>query len=1023
MSMAMSAVQDHPISDDDSADDYDFDTHSAATMVRNTSGGTAIADLDKNRFTTQNNSKRTSKFSLASNASFHSARDDADSIKSSAVSVATERTPRSPAVGIHDSTSIDAYDHSNHRNYEATPTRTSTISRRDNSKSDVIPQRLFTTNGGSSNSSVNGSSSSLPAAGVSMMTPPVTADDQRMSESFPSSSSLSSSSHSDSNGEDDHLAAMNAAVAAAIRTDGASPVMRGAGSDYTEETFNPRRPTGLETPSTASPQVSTTPPHPSEPAPPLPHDDSSSTIQTPALDAQAGQQLAPKEADTSISAHLNSFKISAPQTQMGTPEIGTPSIDDAQFETSKNSLVDSLKAAGSASSTPSDFSRGFVGMSKTNLSTSSISEEASASEASSSLADIDDLAQKFFTEKHASFSRDEYAAWLGDDRALNKQVCAAYMNLFNWKNLSILNSLRRLCERLYMKGESQQLSRIIEHFAAAWVQANPRHGFVSATSVYTIAYALILLNTDLYAADHSLNKPISKSQFIKNTSETVIMGMEVSHGPSRLIAELKRDEYNDSKDLDTVALVNEPFAQFSSREWVQLLQNVLRVFYNSISKSPLQIRAVDRVAKVTPISPIDTLAHTHTTSSTRQTSSIFSKFRLNKPKAGDNMSRIDASAAFSGSSFGNDPFGRRNSMQSNFSMETGMSSGSFTMPRQAVGFAGILWNAMAKEDSASSYTGDVDDDDFMNDISKLEEEFEAEDALQLFGAPWAKEGLLLYRPYVDPHSGKRTRKQKWKSLFVVVQKGQLKLFDLSAKKSNTFGAGQATVGGGNWMENADTVDAWSLCHTIAQELPNPKRSKSYQALWSLTLPQYGLLVFQAGTTEIAKEFVYTCNYWSARLSKEPMNETVSNMEYGWSFLESSESDSTKGSSASSSTSSFRTGDVLAIKEWKPRGHSLVVSDFNEDRQLVNIKEYLTAVETQLSSHNGLLPKMLSSYTPGSQNHSKAHANWERKSQYLLQQTVRFRVYVDALETGIEDRKIVKNGGDPSRRRYDVIEEE
>lgn len=168
-------------------------------------------------------------------------------------------------------------------------------------------------------------------------------------------------------------------------------------------------------------------------------------------------------------------------------------------------------------------------------------------------------------------------------------------------------------------------------------------------------------------------------------------------------------------------------------------------------------------------------------------------------------------------------------------------------------------------------------------------------------------------------------------------------------------------------------------------------------------PQYGLLVFQAGTSEIAKEFVYTCNYWSARLSKEPMNEAVSNMEYGWSFLEG--------------TTGCANGDHLQIKEWKPRGHSLVVSDFDEKRQLTNIKDYLAAVETQLSHHNGLLPRMLSSYTQGSQNYSRAHANWERKSQYLLQQTVRFRVYVDALEAGIEDRK------GPGRRKYDVIEEE
>lgn len=1100
--MAMAAVVDHPISDDDS-EDYDFDTHTihkSSSKEPTPEPASSIAPMvfhpppgptPPRDFTSSLRDKRTSKFSVASNASYHSARDD-DSLASSQLV-----TPK------HDF-SIDAYDHSNHHN--GTPTRTGTI-KRDNTSGDAsttpvlggdgVSQRLFTEPGSTPRETTPGSSGTvtkkvdsstsmgppaaplltpqnqnqngihhqvqIPNQGFNHHNQSPNLNQQQLNNkpsdhtafptrpippSFSSSSSLSSSSSSCSDGGD-AVAAMNAAVAAAIKDDGAAPTADGSegtaretmrefggqSQDISEQlgSFKISAPVDEAiAEENVGPQEKSLPPLPQQqqqqpqPQPQPQHGSVSSLVDGPTAASVTTQQPGPEPVPRSVDAQravaeashrssggdLSQTESTAPSvsasslgrsgsastnaTSLGAHGVfGTPTIDDAQFETTKPSLVSSMKLAGAVPELLSN-----------NSSRDTFDSTASSSAAST---DISDLAEKFFHETYTQVARDEYAAWLGDEAQFNKQVCQAYMTLFAWQGVSILASLRLLCTKLYMKGESQVLSRIMEQFSVAWVQANPTNGFISVSPVYTTAYALILLNTDLYAADHSLTKPITKAQFVKNTTETIVMATE----QKKLIALLPNMEFKESSELrdstDTLLLVSKSFESYKPALWLSTLQSVLRVFYNSISKSPLQIRAVDRVAKITPISPIDTLAHTNAQSRTSSvSSSLFSKFRLNKNKhaADYNMSRIDTSLPLP-----TDPFGRRNSIQSNFSIETGMSSGSFTMPRQAVGFAGILWNSMAREETSSVFSREEEDDedDFMHDISRLENALQAEDELQLYGAPWAKEGLLLYRPYVDPHSGKRSRKTKWKSLFVVVQKGQLKLFDLSAKKSTLGGGGfgggfgGGSVGGGNWMESALQVDAWSLCHTIAQELPNPKRSKSYQALWSLTLPQYGLLVFQAGTSEIAKEFVYTCNYWSARLSKEPMNEAVSNMEYGWSFLE--------GSSGQTN------GDNLQIKEWKPRGHSLVVSDFDENRQLTNIKGYLASVETQLSHHNGLLPRMLSSYTQGSQNYSRAHANWERKSQYLLQQTVRFRVYVDALETGIEDRK------DPGRRKYDVIEEE
>src|SRR5258708_23088069 len=95
------------------------------------------------------------------------------------------------------------------------------------------------------------------------------------------------------------------------------------------------------------------------------------------------------------------------------------------------------------------------------------------------------------------------------------------MELFDFKSKSILISLRLLCDKLYMKGESQQLNRIIEAFSQAWVKKNSNHGFHDSNVVYTISYALILLNTDIYTAHHSVTKKTSKHTFVHNTLESI----------------------------------------------------------------------------------------------------------------------------------------------------------------------------------------------------------------------------------------------------------------------------------------------------------------------------------------------------------------------------------------------------------------------------------------------------------------------------------------------------------------------
>jgi hypothetical protein len=106
-------------------------------------------------------------------------------------------------------------------------------------------------------------------------------------------------------------------------------------------------------------------------------------------------------------------------------------------------------------------------------------------------------AQKLFDSQDEVVGNDPAAAWLGDpDRAAIRE---AYMRLFNWSNMNILAALRSLCQRLVLKGETQQVDRVLDAFSTRWCDCNPSHGF-KATGKLKLSKSLrvvIFFLTDL----------------------------------------------------------------------------------------------------------------------------------------------------------------------------------------------------------------------------------------------------------------------------------------------------------------------------------------------------------------------------------------------------------------------------------------------------------------------------------------------------------------------------------------------
>ena len=323
--------------------------------------------------------------------------------------------------------------------------------------------------------------------------------------------------------------------------------------------------------------------------------------------------------------------------------------------------------------------------------------------------------------------------------------------------------------------------------------------------------------------------------------------------------------------------------------------------------------------------------------------------------------------------------------------------------KHSIGFANALSQAIIREENDFAQAA-ADNQSASLSVPRglLEDE-----ALALEGAPWAKEGLVKHKHHLET-SGKKFKERTWNEAFAVISKGKLTLFAFNKStktmsmgrkahtKAQTNGrAATATaprVGGGDWMENAEQLDVLVLRQTIASTLPPPGYSKTRPHVWALSLPSGAVHLFQVGTPEIAQEFMTTANYWSARLSKEPLSGGVSNIEYGWSdevintaLLEPrqgamspnpppsiqnrpmhSHTNSSGGMGRSSLQSSIRTsldtgfgsrprlpGDKVQLAEWHPPSQSMMASQLMEVDQLKALTAYVTNVESELARHNEL----------------------------------------------------------------------
>lgn len=162
-----------------------------------------------------------------------------------------------------------------------------------------------------------------------------------------------------------------------------------------------------------------------------------------------------------------------------------------------------------------------------------------------------EIARKLFNEEFVSIQPEEYTQFIAANDEESSIIRMHYMDLFKW-NSNLLKSTRTLCSKLYLKGESQEIDRILSSFTKSYLKQHPKNVFQTQDfeKIYIVIYSLILLNTTLHNSEVTKKSKISQADYIRNTFSTFLQQNSKSSKPldlkQRIMIEGELSKYYES---------------------------------------------------------------------------------------------------------------------------------------------------------------------------------------------------------------------------------------------------------------------------------------------------------------------------------------------------------------------------------------------------------------------------------------------------------------------------------------------
>ena len=126
---------------------------------------------------------------------------------------------------------------------------------------------------------------------------------------------------------------------------------------------------------------------------------------------------------------------------------------------------------------------------------------------------------KFLFQTESGLSKEKVGEYLGNLQSpFAMKVLSCFMQEFNFSGQRSDKSMRKLLEWVRVPGEAQKIERIMEEFGKRYVKCNPSFTakLKSADSIVTLAFAIMLLNTDLYTPNLKVEKRMTVDDFVNN---------------------------------------------------------------------------------------------------------------------------------------------------------------------------------------------------------------------------------------------------------------------------------------------------------------------------------------------------------------------------------------------------------------------------------------------------------------------------------------------------------------------------
>ncbi|TDH10229.1 hypothetical protein EPR50_G00073160 [Perca flavescens] len=124
-----------------------------------------------------------------------------------------------------------------------------------------------------------------------------------------------------------------------------------------------------------------------------------------------------------------------------------------------------------------------------------------------------------FILERKGLSRQMIGEFLGNrQKQFNKDVLDCVVDEMDFSGMDLDDALRKFQAQIKVQGEAQKVERLIEAFSQRYCVCNPTlvRQFQNPDTIFILAFAIILLNTDMYSPNIKAERKMKLEDFIKN---------------------------------------------------------------------------------------------------------------------------------------------------------------------------------------------------------------------------------------------------------------------------------------------------------------------------------------------------------------------------------------------------------------------------------------------------------------------------------------------------------------------------